>query len=193
VDYNNGGPDSWFPWSGGINPVSTPMQFELFEEGLTGTIYTNTILFPAGTPLAFHYKYGMDIGSQDSATDDEANFPLDHMRVLRSTANNTAENPYVLPTDTFGYMYYEPYFTSGDLGGANLSVGNGSRHTVAVTWLGLPGVQLQVRTNLTKGAWIDLPATDGTNWTTGYPSTNGFVSQTNWSASGTAFFRLSGH
>jgi hypothetical protein len=60
---------------------------------------------------------------------------------------------------------------------------------VAISWLGRPGVQLQVTTNL-AATWQSLAETDGTNWTTGTSSTNGFVSQTNWPASGVQFFRL---
>jgi hypothetical protein len=71
-----------------------------------------------------------------------------------------------------------------------LTVGALSGGNVPVTWLGRPGAHLQVTSDLVSGSWQDLIATDGTNWTVGYSSTNGFVSQTNWPASGKAFFRL---
>jgi hypothetical protein len=58
-----------------------------------------------------------------------------------------------------------------------------------VSWLGRPGAHLQACANL-AGAWQDLTATDGTNWTTGFSSTNGFVSVTNWPATDKTFFRL---
>ena len=37
-----------------------------------------------------------------------------------------------------------------------------------ITWLGRPGVHLQVKTKLTAGAWTDLPGTDAQN-ATNYP------------------------
>jgi len=41
------------------------------------------------------------------------------------------------------------------------------------------------------GAWQTIVATDGTNWSIGFSSTNGFVSETNYPTSGTGtFFRL---
>jgi len=99
-------------------------------------------------------------------------------------------NPYSMPTDKFSNMYSEPFFNSGNLGGAHLTVGALSGDKVPVTWLGRPGAHLQVTTSL-GGTWQDLMATDGTNWVSGYNNpTNGFVSQTNWPASGNAFFRL---
>jgi len=61
---------------------------------------------------------------------------------------------------------------------------------VPVTWLGRPGAHLQVNSSLTGGAWSDVAGTDGTNNVTGSFGTNGFVSQTNWPASGNGFFRL---
>ena len=117
--------------------------------------------------------------------DDEAGYAQNHFRVVRSTAFN----PYVLATDTFGYQYAEPYFSASTPGGADLAIGAVSGGTVPVTWLGRPGAHLQVASAL-GGSWQDLLATDGNNWTSGYSSTNGFVSQTNWPASIQAFFRV---
>jgi hypothetical protein len=118
--------------------------------------------------------------------DDEAGFAQNHHRVVRSTAFAV----YTLATDKFGNQYGEPFFKSGSTDGARLSVGTPSGGNVPVTWLGRPGAHLQVSTNLAGGTWQDLIATDGTNWTAGYSSTNGFVSQTNWPAADKAFFRL---
>jgi hypothetical protein len=62
---------------------------------------------------------------------------------------------------------------------------------VSVAWLGRPGVQLQVSTNLAGASWQSIAATDGTNWTAGFMSTNGWVSQTNGPAAGSGqFYRL---
>ena len=185
--YINGQFAGWYPWAGGVNPVPAPSQYQMIRQG-TSTIYTNTIILPVGPYLSFQYKYGMDIGGQDSdgPTDNEAPSGNNHFRVVRATAFN----PYVMPTDKFGTMYSEPYFSGTSPSGANLTVGAVSGGTVPVTWLGRPGAHLQVKTNLTGGSWQDIIATDGTNWTSGYSSTNGFVSQTNWPANGNRFFRL---
>jgi hypothetical protein len=118
--------------------------------------------------------------------DDEAGFGANHFRVVRSTALI----PYPMPTDTFGNQYGEPLFSAISTGGANLNVGNPVSGKVPVVWLGRPGAHLQVTTNLLSGTWQDMIATDGTNWTSGYSSTNGFVSQTNWPAGCMTFFRL---
>lgn len=95
-----------------------------------------------------------------------------------------------MATDKFRNMYAEPFFSSTSLGGGDLSVGAAIAGKVPVTWLGRPGARLQVRDDLSSGAWLDIPATDGTNWSSGYSSTNGFVSETNWPVSSHKFFRL---
>jgi cytoskeletal protein RodZ len=87
-------------------------------------------------------------------------------------------------------MYGEPFFSAGSTGGGKLNVGTLSAGAVPVSWLGRPGARLQVKTNLTSGSWQEIAATDGTNLSSGFNSTNGFVSQTNWPASSKAFFRL---
>jgi hypothetical protein len=183
--YVNGQFANWYAWAGGINPAAAPGGYQMIEQGLT-LIYTNYITFPAGTPIDFQYKYGMDpLAANGGPVDDEAATYVNHQRVVRSTAMSV----YNLPVDKFGNMYSEPYFSPGNTGSGNLSVGAKSGGTVPVTWLGCPGAHLQTTTNLSS-AWMDLVATDGTNWTAGYSSTNGFVSQTNWPAAGKSFFRL---
>ncbi|HWD91829.1 MAG TPA: hypothetical protein VG938_05715 [Verrucomicrobiae bacterium] len=184
--YINGQFANWYAWGGGVNPAPAPPGYQMIEQGLS-TIYTNTVIVPAGTPVSFTYKYGMDESAAFGGPgDNEAGFGQNHFRVVRSTAMN----PYPMPTDKFGNQYSEPFFNSGNPGGANLTVGAQSGGKVPVTWLGRPGAHLQVTTGL-GGTWQDLMATDGTNWVSGYNDpTNGFVSQTNWPASGNAFFRL---
>jgi hypothetical protein len=185
--YINGQFANWYAWAGGINPAGAPPGYLMVEQGLS-TIYTNTIVLPAGTPVAFNYKYGMDFTSAGGPADDEAGFGQNHYRVVRATKFD----PYPMPTDTFGNQYNEPFFNAGARGGANLSVGPASGGTVAVSWLGRPGAHLQAKSDLGSGDWQDLWATDGTNWTAGpFNPTNGFVSVTNWPASGKTFFRLS--
>jgi len=179
ADYGQFG--SWYPWT-----TMAPAGYQMVQQGSTW-IFTNTIIMPAGTPVAFPYKYGMDPGNANGGPlDDEAGFQANHFRVVRSTAMN----PYTMPTDTFGTQYGEPLFSASSTGGASLAVGTPVAGKVPVSWLGRPGAHLQVSTNLSSGMWRDLFETDGTNWTSGPGSTNGFVSRTNWPASSKAFFRL---
>jgi hypothetical protein len=183
--YINGQFANWYAWAGGANPAPAPAGYQMIEEGTT-TIYTNTLLLAAGTPAAFAYKYGMDAGNANGGpSDDEAASGLNHFRVVRATALH----PYVMPTDTFGNQYNEPNFTATSTAGGELTIGAASAGRVPVQWLGHSGVRLQVNSTLT-GVWQTLAVTDGTNWVSGFNSTNGFVSQTNWPVLGTDFFRL---
>jgi hypothetical protein len=193
---NGGGkyyPQTWYAWAGGINPVSAPAGYQMIQMGST-TIYTNTIIVPRGTPVALAYQYGMDPGGVNGGPlENESASGANHFRVVRSIVSS----PYGMPTDTFtNQPYAEPVFAPGNLyqgagtlAGGNLSVGAVVGGKVPVSWLGRPGAHLQVNSGLT-GSWQDLFVTDGTNWSTGYSSTNGFVSVTNWPASSNAFFRL---
>ncbi|HXT10021.1 MAG TPA: hypothetical protein VN873_00510 [Candidatus Angelobacter sp.] len=184
--YINGQFANWYAWGGGINPSPAPPGYQMIEEGL-GNIYTNTIIMPAGTPVSFEYKYGMDENAINGGpSDNEAGFAQNHYRVVRSSAMN----PYIMPTDKFGNQYREPFFNSGNETATQLAVTPATPGTVAITWLGRPGAHLQVTTNL-NGNWQDLLATDGTNWVGGFNNpTNGFVSQTNYPVSGNALFRV---
>ena len=124
---------------------------------------------------------------------DEAAAGTVHYRVVRSQAIQSV-------CDAHGHLssstpYEEPIFSNGNIGawgnpaGGNLTVGTPMAGAVPVTWLGRPGAQLQFAGSV-NGAWQSFLATDGTNWTAGFSSTNGFVSATNWPASGQTFFRL---
>jgi hypothetical protein len=191
--YINGQFANWYGWTTDVNPGTAPAGYEMIEQGVS-TIYTNTIVIPKGTPVSFAYKYGMDYPPYGNGpADDEAASGQNHYRVVRSTAFN----PYVMPTDKFGNQYGEPFFSANSPGAAELTVGPASRSvdlplrgTVPVSWLGRPGAHLQTTTDLTSGAWVDLFATDGTNWTTGHTSTNGFVSVTNVPVGSHSFFRV---
>ena len=184
--YINGQFANWYAWAGGVNPAPAPAGYQMFETPPGSGIYSNTIIIPAGTPVSFNYKYGIDFVNAGGPADDEAGFATNHFRVVRSTVFN----PYPMATDKFRNMYAEPFFSSTSLGGGDLSVGAAIAGKVPVTWLGRPGARLQVRDDLSSGAWLDIPATDGTNWSSGYSSTNGFVSETNWPVSSHKFFRL---
>jgi hypothetical protein len=188
-----GYPQSWYPWAGGANPVAAPPGYQLMQVGST-EIYTNTVIIPKGTPVALSYQYGTDPGGHNSGpVEDESPSGENHFRVVRSTALN----PYTMPVDTFttNQPYVEPFFSTGNimgignLAGGNLTVGAPVAGKVPVSWLGRPGAHLQSATSLT-GLWTDYPNTDGTNWTAGSSTTNGFMSNTNWPSNGNTFFRL---
>ena len=173
--YLNGGflPGGWAAW----NPISL---LQMQNDPIGSQLYTYTVTLPARSAnslIRIDYKYGMGYGGVTNY-DNEAVAYSDHFRYVRATATGAYTNA----MDTFGDQYTEPSF--GQLTSAASGAG-----TVAISWLGRPGVQLQVTTNL-AATWQSLAETDGTNWTTGTSSTNGFVSQTNWPASGVQFFRL---
>ena len=185
--YINGQFANWYAWYGGVTPQPAPAGYQLYETPPGSGIYSNTIIIPAGTPVAFSYKYGIGRNGNPGPTDDEAGMNTNHFRVVRATAFN----PYPMPQDKFGNMYAEPFFSSSSTGGGNLTVGAVVAGKVPVTWLGRPGAMLQVKDNLSGGVWSTISATDGTNWNIGSSSTNGFVSRTNWPANSTnKFFRL---
>ena len=191
---NLGYPQNFYTWSTGIFGIPAPNdpEYQMVQQG-SSTIYTNTLTLPAGTPVLLAYQYGMDIGSSAGGpAEDEAASGVNHVRAVRSTVSPR----YVMPTDTFtNAPYAEPYFSqpnlwgTGSATGGNLSIGTPAAGKVPVSWLGRPGAHLQAATSLT-GAWQDLFATDGTNWSSGYSSTNGLVSVTNWTDTGNSYFRL---
>jgi hypothetical protein len=176
--YINGQFANWYAWWGGANPVPAPPQYQMTEYPIGSGIYSNTVIVPKGTPVVFEYKYGIGVGGAPGPNDNEAGFGQNHRRTVRTTGAGS----YTMPQDKFGNQYVEPAW-------GNLAIGAKSGGTVPVTWLGRPGLHLQFATGL-NAAWQDLFATDGTNWTSGSGSTNGFVSQTNWPAAGNTYFRL---
>ena len=184
--YINGQFANWYAWAGGINPASAPAGFQMAQVG-SSMIFTNTVTIPAGTPVGFAYKYGIDPNNLNGGPlDDEAALGANHYRVVRATAFN----PYPMPLDKFGHPYSEPLLSAIGTTNGNLMVGPLSGGTATISWLGRPGARLQTSANLITGSWQTLAATDGTNWTVGYNSTNGFVSTTNWPATNRAFFRI---
>ena len=181
----------WYPWSSGLTPQSAPLGYQMIQQGSSG-IYTNTIIIPRGTPVALSYQYGMDYVDAGGPVENECASNLVHYAAVRSTKFN----PYVMPVDTFSANpYVEPFFSTGNiaangsLAGGNLTVGTPVAGKIPVSWLGRPGANLQSAGSV-NGPWQNIPATDGTNWTVGSSSTNGFVSLTNWPSSGNTFFRL---
>jgi hypothetical protein len=169
---------AWLGW----DPYSLG-SYQLFQVG-SSLIYTNTFSVPVGGAITVTYKYGIWDGAD--TLDNEAVSGSNHGRVIRSLAGGA----YSFPTDTFGNQYNEPSF--GDLKAvpSQISVDYPSK-SVKVSWLGSPSVQLQTTTNLSKGAWVSHPETSGTTWSTGVPSTDGFISVTNMLlGQGPLFFRL---
>jgi hypothetical protein len=189
---NVGYPQNWYAWSGGINPLPAPPGYQMVRVGST-TVFTNTLMLPAGTPVPLSYQYGMDPGNENGGPLQDESSGVNHFRVVRSTASGK----YVMPTDTFqtNAPYQEPYFDNaniwgvGSLAGGKLSIGGPVAGKVPVTWLGRPGAHLQGASSL-NGPWTDYPNTDGTNWSGVVSTTNGLLSVTNWPSAGNKYFRL---
>jgi hypothetical protein len=141
-------------WAGGSWDIFLP---QLTNNPVGSSNYSIQLTIPKGKPLILTYKYGVGIGGTGN-TDNEAGFGQNHVRYIRS-----ATGTYNMPLDRFGVMTQEASF--GDLKVTPSTVGH-----VLVSWTGRPGVNLQSRTDLSSGSWINLPATDGlfsTNWPTG--------------------------
>lgn len=159
------------------NPWTPIHLVQMTENPLGSFIYTYTHLVKAGHQLQMHYKYSFD---DNGPLDDEAPAFQDHSRFIRITATGSYTNA----LDTFGNQYVEPSF-------GKLSVSPASPGMVQLKWLGRPGVYVQTSTNLAGASWVNHQETDGTNWTAGIMSTNGFLSVSNWpAAGGNQFFRL---
>ncbi|HEV2210359.1 MAG TPA: hypothetical protein VG167_16410 [Verrucomicrobiae bacterium] len=190
--FANGGfyyyPQTWYGWTN-----NAPAGYQMGRVG-TSLLYTNLLVLPRGTPVAFQYQYGMDPYSvyagplQDEATG------INHFRVVRSTGLT----PYVMPIDAFtNAPHQEPLFAPanidqamGTLAGGNLTIGAPSGGNIPISWLGRPGAQLQVKTSLSDPVWQALPSTDGLRWTNGVNTPNGLLSVTNWPSTGSTYFRL---
>lgn len=163
-------------WIGSWNPISLADN-QMTENPIGSTNYTFAYMVPRGHLVRAQYKYGFSDGV--NSIDNEAPSLQDHARYIRQTGTGS----YTMPNDLFGNQYNEPSF--GELAAGPASGGN-----VPVRWLGRPGVRLQSTANLAGGIWVNHTQTDGTNWSTGTGSTNGFVSRTNVPAIGAQFFRL---
>lgn len=130
---------------------------QMAPEG-TNLVYTYSNVFNAGSPVVVNYKYGID------GSDNEAGFGQNHVRYIRGYGT------YYMPMDTFGNQVVEQSF-------GNLAIAQPSGGHVPITWLGRPGVHLQVSSNV-NGPWVDHPETDA-------------LSSTNWPLGGSSlYFRL---
>jgi hypothetical protein len=174
-------------WDNGLWDTADLASYELTNINPPGSNYAITVAMPATAGagnLELNYNYGIYDGSNggDVANEGSGN----HTRWIRTTKAGS----YTLPTDTFGSNVAEP-FAFGMLTNVPSGSWTAPAGTVAIGWLGVPNVHLQASTNPAGPTWIDLPATDGTNWTAGYLSPNGFVSVTNWPLSNPQhYFRL---
>jgi hypothetical protein len=161
----------WSAW----NPIALS---QMQNDPIGSEVYTYTATVPASDLINLQYKYSMQYSGVTNY-DNEAAAYDNHNRYIRITASGN----YSTPMDTFGNQYSEPSF--GLLTSASAGAGKAT-----VSWLGRPGVQLQITTNV-AGGWQNIVATDGTNWLNGITTTNGFLSQTNLPAGrGQQFFRL---
>jgi hypothetical protein len=143
----NGVP-SFQPW-----PISAPV---LTNYPVPSIIYSVDLLLPRGSFLQQSYKYGINGINDEPGTN--------HVRYIRSTGT------YVMPMDVFGNIVIEDSF-------GNFKISSLRPGYVHLSWLGRPGVHLQVKSSLT-GSWVDHPETDG-------------LSSVDWPISGsTSFFRL---
>jgi hypothetical protein len=168
---------------GWVNPwtIANLSAYQMTENPVGSTNYTITLTVLKGNPLNASYKYGFNSAIDGNAgnVDNEAGFGQNHFRYIRQAP------AYTFPTDVFGNQFGEPV-KFGNLSAAPAAGGH-----VAVSWLGLPGVHLQTRGTAVGGPWTDLYNTDGTNYTAGYLSNNGFVSVTNYpTTAGHTYFRL---
>jgi hypothetical protein len=137
-------------------------QFQMQNNPIGSEIYTITVpvpsgAIPAGYPLALSYQY--TFGNNSGLPIEALGAGNNHIRYIRSTGT------YVLPRDTFGSMVQEPAF-------GNLAIGPKSGANVPITWLGLPGVNLQTRASLSTGSWLDVAGTYGKS-STNYPAGTG--------------------
>jgi hypothetical protein len=162
-----------FLWTDSL-PASDSPDDEFILVNSSAELYQGTYTVPAGNPLLISYKYGIyhDAGSvNDGSLDNEAPFGDNHNRYIRALGT------YSFPTDVFGQQVSNPT-AANEISFGNLAITAPSPGTIALTWLGRPGVYLQTSTDLSAGAWTTVPASGG-------------LSASNFPASGsTKFFRL---
>ena len=139
--------------------AGTLAPFQLTNNPVGSGTYTLDILMPKGSTVMQTYKYSIN------GNDDEAGANINHVRYVRTTGT------YVMPLDKFGNMQVESSF-------GNLTASRSTPAHALISWLGRPGVNLQTRSSVTGGSWVDHPETDS-------------MSSTNWPSSGApVYFRL---
>jgi hypothetical protein len=163
----NGNWVGWWTWANGV-----PSQALVLTNSQTSGdwIYSQTVLVPKGSLVDLVYKYGIDDGA--NSPNNEAPDGSDRVRYIRQTGS------YTLPLDTFGTQTVETSF-------GELSVGAPSAGHVPVSWLGRPGVFLQIATVLNNaGAWVTHAESAA------YGSPSGMYSTNYPTSTGPTFFRL---
>lgn len=153
-------PGGWLGWDTALPQLS--------NNPVGSGVYSIELLIPKGSPTRIAYKYAIN------GADNEAASGSDHVRYVRTAGT------YTMPMDKFGTQWGETSF-------GQLSVGPATGGYVPVSWLGLPGVHLQTASDV-GGTWQDLMNTDGTSWSTGSMSLDGFVSVTNYPTSSAKMF-----
>lgn len=123
----------------------------------TSDYYTNTFNIPAGRPINQKVKYSIVDGNTLTGGDNEAPQFADHVQWIRTTNTTYVMAPVEFGTNYASIRVQKQY---GDL-----AVGAPSGGNVPVTWLGCPCVTLQTRTNLSAGAWVNLPETESASAT----------------------------
>jgi hypothetical protein len=160
-----------FLWTDPLPSEDTPDLYFILENS-SGNLYQGTYLVSAGNPLQVQYKYGIyhNAGSANNGTlDNEAPFGDNHSRYIR------AVGAYSFPTDVFGQQVSNPT-AANEISFGNLVATLPSPGTIALTWLGRPGVYLQSSPDLS--VWTTIPGSGG-------------LSSSNISTSGSQkFFRL---
>jgi hypothetical protein len=137
------------------NPFTIPPGTALELTNIPATDkYRVTLTIPGGKTLKTTYKYTIN------GYDDEAGTGVNHVRYIRTLSGV----PFTMPLDQFGTNPVPPVVEAAT---SNLVIGAVSGGHIPVTWSALQCLTLQVRSSLTTGDWIDLPATEGTgatNW-----------------------------
>ena len=152
---------TWLPWS---DPIFNPLP-KMTNNPVGSDFYEFTTVIPAGRERGLAFKFGIG----DTEADNEGATGADHLRYIRTSGSS-----YTMPMCEFGTNFAATRVESAF---GNLKAGAPLGGTVPVTWEGLPCVTLQSRASLSSGTWTDHPATDG-------------LQSTNWSNTGSQFFRL---
>jgi hypothetical protein len=145
-------------------------QNYLLQDSGDGKTFTGTFTVPPGNNRRVTYRYGIYHNNSAQLVDaDNEVSPtnqINHVRYIRSGAAQTSYN---FPTDVFGQQLVNSAAAQEQAFG-NLAIGQPASGHLPISWLGLPGVQLQTITNLMSTNWVNVGSTDGlnaTNWPTG--------------------------
>jgi hypothetical protein len=161
-------PDGWTNalWTDPFPNEDYPVL--VMVENNFSTLYTNTFLVPAGSPVQVQYKYGIYHNAEmvvNSNCDNEVNGPVNHIRYIRTLGN------YSFPVDTFGGQLTTSPPAANEISFGDLAASVSTPKHIALNWLGRPGVYLQMTTNLASTNWTTVTNSGGTD-VTNLSSTN---------------------